>query len=311
MKRSELEILTRALIERTVTACRGVLGDAGLQASDIQEVVLVGGMTRMPAVQRAVKQLFERDPNKGVNPDEVVAVGAAIHAAALEGSIDEVLLLDVTPLSIGVETGGGVFTTLIPRNTTVPTERSEIFTTSVDNQSFVPIHVLQGEREMALDNRSLARFELAGIPPAPRGVPKVQVTFRINADGILSVEAKDLGSGRSQAINVTPASGLNRDEVQRLIEEGTEYKQADQQRREVAELRNQAETLIYTTRQAIEVYGTVLEAERTDAVRAKVDALQALLDSGASAEQITEVYSQLEDATYEIAEAMYGGEETT
>ncbi|HEX9622318.1 MAG TPA: Hsp70 family protein, partial [Polyangiaceae bacterium] len=311
LKRSELEILSRELIERTMTACRSVLKDAGFDASDIQEVVLVGGMTRMPAVQRAVKELFARDPNKGVNPDEVVAVGAAIHAAALDGAIDEVLLLDVTPLSIGVETGGGVFTKLIPRNTTVPTEKGEIFTTSVDNQPFVPIHVLQGEREMSIDNRSLARFELTGIPPAPRGVPKIQVTFRIDADGILAVEAKDLGTGRTQAINVTPASGLSREEVERVIAEGAAHKDADQTRRDVAELRNQAETLIYTTRQALEVYGDVLEAERTEAVRAKLDSLQALLDTGASAERIKEVYSELEDATYEIAEAMYGGEETT
>jgi molecular chaperone DnaK len=311
LKRSELEILSRELIERTMTACRSVLKDAGFDASDIQEVVLVGGMTRMPAVQRAVKELFARDPNKGVNPDEVVAVGAAIHAAALDGAIDEVLLLDVTPLSIGVETGGGVFTKLIPRNTTVPTEKGETFTTSVDNQPFVPIHVLQGEREMSIDNRSLARFELTGIPPAPRGVPKIQVTFRIDADGILAVEAKDLGTGRTQAINVTPASGLSREEVERVIAEGAAHKDADQTRRDVAELRNQAETLIYTTRQALEVYGDVLEAERTEAVRAKLDSLQALLDTGASAERIKEVYSELEDATYEIAEAMYGGEETT
>src|SRR5450432_3539123 len=212
MKRSELEILTRDLVDRTITACK---------------IVLVGGMTRMPSVQTAVKEFFGRDPHKGVNPDEVVSVGAAIQGGALSGAIDEVLLLDVTPLSIGVETGGGVFTKLIPRNTTIPTDKSEIFTTSVDNQSFVPIHVLQGEREMSLDNRSLARFELTGIPPAPRGVPKIQVTFRVDGNGILSVEAKDLGTGRVQNVRITPTSGLSPEDIDRLVAEAGKFQDSD------------------------------------------------------------------------------------
>jgi molecular chaperone DnaK len=309
-KRSELEILCRDLIERTIDACRSVLKDAKLTAKDIDQVVLVGGMTRMPAVQRAVKDLFERDPNKGVNPDEVVAAGAAIQAAALGGEIDEVLLLDVTPLSIGVETGGGVFTKLIPRNTTVPTERSEVFTTSVDNQPFVPIHVLQGEREMAQDNRSMARFELTGIPPAPRGIPKIQVTFRIDANGILSVEAKDLGTGRSQAVSITPTSGLSQTEVDRLVVEGDEYKEADQLRRDLAELRNQAETLIYTTNQALEAYADLLSPEKVNSVRDTLENLKEMLESGAAIDILRQTYAQLENATFEIAEAMYGDKST-
>ncbi|HEX2875594.1 MAG TPA: molecular chaperone DnaK [Polyangiaceae bacterium] len=305
IKRSELEIWTRELVDRTMTACQAVLADAKLTPQQVGQVVLVGGMTRMPAVQKAVKEFFGRDPNKGVNPDEVVAVGAAIQGAALAGQIDEVLLLDVTPLSIGVETGGGVFTKLIPRNTTVPTEKSEIFTTSVDNQSFVPVHALQGEREMAVDNRSLARFELTGIPPAPRGVPKIQVTFRIDANGILAVEAKDLGTGRSQAISVTPTSGLQPDEIDKLVVEGEKFKETDQLRRDLAEMRNQAETLIYTTEQALEGYSDLLEPEKLEKVKGEVELLKKMMETGATLDSLRGAYAQLENSTFEIAEAMY------
>jgi molecular chaperone DnaK len=306
LKRSELEILTRDLVERTLSACRAVLADAKVTVDKIGQIVLVGGMTRMPSVQRAVKELFLREPHKGVNPDEVVSVGAAIQAGALSGAIDEVLLLDVTPLSIGVETGGGVFTRLIPRNTTVPTERSEIFTTSVDNQSFVPIHVLQGEREMAQDNTSLSHFELTGIPPAPRGLPKIQVTFRIDANGILAVEARDLGTGKVHAMSVTPTSGLSHSEIDRLIKEGDKYKESDELRRALAEARNQAETLIYTTDQALEAYVDLLKPEQLESVKARVEALRKILGTGASLEAIRTAYSELESATFELAEAMYG-----
>jgi molecular chaperone DnaK len=312
LKRSDLEILTRDLVDRTISACQQVLKDAKLKPEQIDQVVLVGGMTRMPLVQRSVRELFGKDPHKGVNPDEVVAVGAAIQGAALSGAIDEVLLLDVTPLSIGVETGGSVFTCLIPRNTTVPTERSEIFTTSVDNQNFVPIHVLQGEREMAADNRSLARFELTKIPPAPRGVPKIQVTFSVDAEGILSVEAKDLATGRSQAVSVTPTSGLTQAEIDRLVDESEQYKDTDQARRELAEVRNQSEALLYTTEQALDSYADLLPAERVEAVKSDLATLRSLLASGSSdVSQIRASYAALEQATFEIAEAMYGPTSST
>ena len=308
LKRSDLEVMTKDLIDRTIAVCGRTLGDAGISPTEVDEVILVGGMTRMPAVQAAVREFFGRDPHKGVNPDEVVAVGASIQAGALSGQVDEVLLLDVTPLSIGVETGGGVFTKLIPRNTTIPTEKSDVFTTSIDNQPFVPIHVLQGEREMAADNRSLARFELTGIAPAPRGVPQIQVTFRIDANGILNVEAKDLGTGRSQAMRITSASGLEPDEVERMVGEADKFRTTDNLRRELAELRNQAETLLYTTEQALEGYADLVEAELLNQVKEEADHLRHLLDGGGDLPSIREAYQQLEGAAFRIAESLYGGD---
>jgi molecular chaperone DnaK len=306
MRRNELEMLVGPLIDRTIQCCRATLEDAKIQVGDVRTVVLVGGMTRMPSVQAAVKQYFGRDPHKGVNPDEVVAAGAALQGAALVGQVDEVLLLDVTPLSIGVETGGGVMYKLISRNTTIPTEKSEVFTTSVDNQNFVPIHVLQGEREMAADCRSLARFELTGIPPAPRGMPKIQVTFRIDENGIVRVEAKDLGTGRVQEVRVTPTSGLSVDEVDRLVDEGERFKQTDQLRRDLAELRNQADTLVYTTEQALEGYADLLDPALLAEVKADCVTLRRLLEGGGDLETLRGAYAKLEGAAFKIAESMYG-----
>ncbi len=307
MSRVDLEMLVGELVDRTLEPCKKALADARLTPADIHQVVLVGGMTRMPLVYKVVKEFFGKEPSKGVNPDEVVAAGAALQGAALLNETVEVLLLDVTPLSLGVETGGGVFTPMIGRNTTIPTERSEVFTTSVDNQNFVPIHVLQGERAMAADNTSLARFELAGIPPAPRGVPKIQVTFRIDANGILAVEAKDLGSGKVMVVNVQPTSGLSKDDVERLVGEAERHQAGDGDRRELAEIRNQAETLLYTTEAALEGYQDLVAADVLENTKTHCAILRERLENGGRLNEVREAYQALETLTFQIAEALYGG----
>jgi molecular chaperone DnaK len=271
---------------------------------------LVGGMTRMPLVQKRVEEFFGKKPHKGVNPDEVVAVGAAIQGAALSGEVEEVLLLDVTPLSLGVETGGGVFYNLITRNTTIPNHKSEIFTTSVDNQPFVPIHVLQGEREMSADNKSLARFELAGIPPAPRGVPQIQVNFDIDAEGILHVSARDMGTGREQSVSVVPSSGLTESEINNIVAQAEEYRQADEKRKELAELRNNAEALLYTSERACEECAELVAAEIIAAVKTDIDYLKGLIGGSGDAIAIRDALQQLETSAYRIAESMYSTEST-
>ncbi len=305
VKRSELEILVSEIIDRTLLPCRQALEDAGLKTTDIDEVLLVGGQTRMPLVQTKVAEFFGREPHKGVNPDEVVALGAALQGAALCGEVDEVLLLDVTPLSLGVETGGGVFHKLIPRNTTVPTKAKEVFTTSVDNQSFVPIHVLQGERDMAEDNKSLAKFELSPILPAPRGVPEIEVTFDIDADGVVNVSAKDMGTGREQNIRVVASSGLTDQDIDRIIEEAEAYKTTDQKRRELAELRNAAEALLYTSERAVEECREMVPENVIDAVDEDIATLRQCVEEGDSI-AIRDALEALELSAYKIAEAMYG-----
>jgi molecular chaperone DnaK len=309
MTRTDLELLVGELIDRSIEPCKRALADAKLTPADIHSVVLVGGMTRMPAVQKAVKEFFGKEPNKGVNPDEVVAAGAALQGAALSGDENvEVLLLDVTPLTMGVETGGGVFTAMIPRNTTIPTEKSEIFTTSVDNQNFVPIHVLQGERQMAADNRSLAQFDLTGIPPAPRGVPKIQVTFKIDANGVVSIDAKDLATGRSQNVRVTPTSGLTQEQIGKLVDEGERHKMSDDLRRELADLRNQAETLLYTTEAALEGYRDLVDGDTLGQAVQAAGYLRASLEAQADVGTIREAYQSLEATTFALAEKLYGGD---
>jgi molecular chaperone DnaK len=304
LSRRQLETLTKPLIERTVGPCLQVLADAELEPSEIDEVILVGGQTRMPMVIERVKQLFGREPSKSVNPDEVVAAGAAIQGAVLEGSVDGVLLLDVVPLPIGVETQGGVFSGLIPKNTTIPTRKSEVFSTTVDNQPVVNIHVLQGLREMAEDNKSLARFQLTHIPPAPRGVPQIQVTFEIDANGILGVSAKDLGTGREASITVQPSSGLAQEQIDVLVAEAETKKGDDRARREIADLRNRAETLVYTCRRSLEVYGAALTPADREDIERDATRLEALLEGNPEPVALAQALAALENSSHQIYEAM-------
>jgi len=306
LKRSEFEILVVDLIEKSLEPCQQALKDAGLKVTDIDAVVLVGGMTRMPLVRQKVAEFFGREPHKGVNPDEVVASGAAIQGAALTGELEEVLLLDVTPLSLGVETGGGVFHALIPRNTTIPTKKSEVFTTSMDNQPFVPIHVLQGEREMAADNRTLAKFELAPIPPAPRGVPEIEVIFEIDANGIMNVSALDQRSGKQQRVRVVASSGLSQEQVDQLVADAAKFKDTDKQRKELAELTNTANALLYTTERAVIECVEMVPAAVIDEVKTDIGSLKVLLEAGTDPAAIKEALQRLEVSAYKIAESMYG-----
>jgi molecular chaperone DnaK len=305
IERSELEALTQDLVDRTVSVCSDVLNDAGIEANNVSTVVLVGGMTRMPAVYEAVKKLFGREPHKGVNPDEVVAVGAAIQAAALAGQGQDILLLDVTPLSLGVKTGGGIMTKLIPRNTTIPTSKSEIFTTSLDNQTYVPIHVLQGEREMAADCQSLAEFELTGIPPAPANVPQIEVVFNIDENGILNVEATDLATKRMEKVVIRPTSGLAPEDVERMVAEAEQFKDEDAKRKESAELRNMAETLLFTTEQTLEGYGEMIDEKIRLGIRDAADRLRKSLGPETDTPTLRTAYTDLETVVFVMSELLY------
>jgi molecular chaperone DnaK len=304
MTRDGLEQLVTDLVQKTIDPCKLALKDGGITAREIDRVILVGGMTRMPKVQQVVQQFFGKEPHKGVNPDEVVAVGAAIQGGVLKGEVKDVLLLDVTPLSLGVETAGGVFTKIIDKNTTIPARKSQVFSTAVDNQPIVNVHVLQGEREMASDNKTLARFELVGIPPAPRGVPQIEVAFDIDANGIVHVSAKDLGTGKQQSIRIVASSGLTEQEIQRMIGEAESNKSADKKKKELADVKNNADGLIYTTEKALEEYATLLPAKDMAEIRADLEALKGIV-AGEELPKIKAAVQRLEGSAYRIADALY------
>jgi molecular chaperone DnaK len=308
LDRATFEDLVKDLIDRSVQPCKTALKDAGVTAQQVDQVLLVGGMTRMPAVQRKVKDIFGKEPHKGINPDEVVAVGAAIQGAVLKGEVKDVLLLDVTPLSLGVETAGGVFTKIIDKNTTIPCKKSQTFSTATDNQPLVSVHVLQGEREMAQDNKTLARFELVGIPPAPRGVPQIEVTFDIDANGLVHVSAKDLGTGRVQQVRIVSNSGLTEAEIQKMVNDAQSNLEGDKKKKELADLRNNADGLIYTTEKSIEEYASLLsEKDRGDIVT-DLENLRRQLETNLP-EKIRVAVKQLEGSAYRIADAIYSAEQ--
>src|SRR5512138_1193060 len=285
-------------------SCRTALKDAGLSPSDIDEVILVGGMTRMPSVQKKVEQIFGKTPNRGVNPDEVVAVGAAIQGGVLKGEVKDVLLLDVTPLSLGIETLGSVMTRLIEKNTTIPCRKSQVFSTAADNQPAVSIHVLQGEREMARDNKTLGNFELTGLPPAPRGVPQIEVTFDIDANGIVHVSAKDLGTGKEQSIRITASSGLSKEEIDKMVKDAEAHASEDKKKRELIEARNQADSLAYQTEKSLKEFGDKIDAAEKQKIEEGLAALKKALD-GDDADAIKKASDDLMQASHKLAEAVY------
>jgi molecular chaperone DnaK len=304
LTRAKLEQLVEDLIKRSIDPCKKALSDAGVTAGDIKEVVLVGGMTRMPKVIQAVKEFFGKEPHRGVNPDEVVAIGAAIQGGVLKGEVKDVLLLDVTPLSLGIETLGGVFTKLIERNTTVPTKKSQVFSTAADNQTAVTIRVFQGEREMANDNKLLGQFDLVGIPAAPRGMPQVEVTFDIDANGIVHVSAKDLATQKEQSIKITASSGLSKEEVEKLVKDAQAHTDEDKKRRKTAEAKNQADSLIYQTEKNLSEHGDKIAAEDKTKIEEAIAALKKAME-GTDPEAIESATQTLTTASHKLAEEMY------
>ncbi|MFW5957658.1 MAG: molecular chaperone DnaK [Desulfosalsimonas sp.] len=304
LTRAKLESLVEDLLDKLEAPCKTALEDAGISAGDINEVIMVGGQTRMPAVQERVKKLFGKEPHKGVNPDEVVAIGAAIQGAVLSGDVKDVLLLDVTPLSLGIETLGGVMTKLIEKNTTIPTRKSQIFSTAEDNQRAVTIHVLQGEREMASGNKSLGKFELSDIPPAPRGVPQIEVTFDIDANGIVHVSAKDKATGKEQSIQIHASSGLSQEEIDKLVKEAEQHAEEDKKRRELVEARNNADSLIYSTEKSLRELGDKVDADTKQRVEEIIGRLRKAME-GEDKEEINKISEELQQASHKLAETMY------